>query len=84
MITAGWPQQGQYVDLKEKDISWQVGYVLLRNEHTLKLRFEGWQQKYDEIVHLPDDISIARNTKIQPFRTITRGYSGPQKHPGTR
>jgi len=48
------------------------------------VRSEGWGQKYDEVISISDDPTAIRNSRIQPFRSLLRGYTGLQKIPGVR
>lgn len=54
MLATDWPKVGQYVDFKDRDHLWQVGLVIFKNEHCLKIRNEGWCQRYDEIIPIGD------------------------------
>lgn len=38
MSLQDWPKVGQYVDFKDRDQAWQVGLVIFKNEHCLKIR----------------------------------------------
>jgi hypothetical protein len=84
MTTQEFPKIGHYVDFKDRDHYWQVGLVLAKNEHCIKIRNEGWPQKYDEIIAIADESSTFKCSKIQPFRSIVRGYTGQKKNPGSR
>jgi hypothetical protein len=84
MISQDWPRVGQYVDFKDHDNVWQVGLVLFKNEHHVKVRNEGWGQRYDEFISLPEDSNPSKNAKIQPFRSVVRGYTGVRKNPSAR
>ena len=52
MISPDWPSVGQYVDFKDHDHVWGVGLVLFKNDHYMKIRNEGWGQRYDEAINL--------------------------------
>lgn len=40
--------------------------------------------RYDEIIPLTDETSKLKNTRLQPFRSNIRGYTGSRKCPGIR
>ncbi len=84
MLATDWPKVGQYVDFKDRDHLWQVGFVIFKNEHCLKIRNEGWCQRYDEIIPIGDEANLLKNTRIQPFRSLIRGYTGQRKTPSVR
>ena len=50
MISQEWPKVGEYVDFKDQDQHWGVGLVVSKTEHFMKIRNEGWGQKYDELI----------------------------------
>lgn len=79
-----WPKVGQYVDFKGSGQVWEVGLVLAKSEHCIKIRSEGWGQRYDELVPLTDDTALNQHSRIQPFHTIIRGYTGVKKTPSPR
>ena len=84
MTSADWPAVGQYVDFKDHDHVWGVGLVLFKNDHYLKIRNEGWGQRYDETIPLTEDLFSTAHARIQPFRSIIRGYTGARKNPSPR
>jgi hypothetical protein len=83
-MAASWPQVGQYLDFRDRDNIWNVGLVIARNDSEIKVRSEGWAQKYDELIPISDDPTAIRNSRIQPFRSSIRGYTGTLKQPATR
>lgn len=38
MSSQEFPKVGQYVDFKDRDQFWQVGLVLAKKEHSIKIR----------------------------------------------
>ena len=46
-------QEHSFIDARDAEGEWRVGYVLNRNEKTryFKIRFDGWQAKWDEVSH---------------------------------
>jgi hypothetical protein len=47
--------EGDFIDAKDSQGDWRVGFIVARYEHTkvLKVRFDGWPTKYDEVRPLP-------------------------------
>jgi hypothetical protein len=84
MASAIWPQVGHYVDFRDRDNTWHVGLIVARNTSEIKVRSEGWAAKYDEVISVSDEPAVPRNSRIQPFRSLLRGYTGFQKIPGVR
>lgn len=81
-----WPRVGEYVDFKDKDNNpWQVGYIVSKAKSIVKVRSEGWSSKFDEVKHFPSQlIQLTAVTRVKPFRTIVRGYTGQVKNPALR
>lgn len=77
---------GEYVDFKDKDNNpWQVGYIVSKAKSIIKVRSEGWSGKFDEVSHFPSQlIQLNAATRVKPFRTIVRGYTGQVKNPALR
>ena len=42
-----WPKEGQYIDFKDSNSEWVVGYIVNRGTETLQVRSDGWSSKYD-------------------------------------
>ena len=44
-------KEGDFIDAKDNQGDWRVGYILAKNieKKTFKLRFDGWASKYDEV-----------------------------------
>ncbi len=40
-----------FIDAKDNQGDWRVGYIVGKYDHlkTYKVRFDGWQSKYDEV-----------------------------------
>jgi hypothetical protein len=47
-----WLQEGRLVDAKDRDGSWQVGLIVLADKDKVRIRFDGWPSKYDEVLLL--------------------------------
>lgn len=77
---------GEYVDFKDKDNNpWQVGYIVSKAKSIIKVRSEGWSGKFDEVIHFSSQlIQLTAATRVKPFRTIVRGYTGQVKNPALR
>ena len=52
MISSGeWLREKAYLDFHDKDSNfWRVGYAVAINQHTVKVRSEGWPSKFDEVL----------------------------------
>ena len=44
-------QESDFIDAKDNQSDWRVGYIVGKYDHikTFKVRFDGWQSKYDEV-----------------------------------
>ena len=44
-------QEFDFIDAKDNQGDWRVGYIVGKYDHlkTFKVRFDGWQSKYDEV-----------------------------------
>ena len=42
-----WPQEGQFVDFKDTNNEWVVGYIVGKTKDTVQVRSDGWASKYD-------------------------------------
>jgi hypothetical protein len=64
----------QYVDARDQVNNWCVGQIIETNSETqtVTVHFDGWSDKYN--VELPK-----KTSKIAPFRSYSRGYTGQQK-----
>ncbi len=42
---------GDFIDAKDNQGDWRVGYIVDKNNitKTFKVRFDGWPSKYDEV-----------------------------------
>ena len=47
-----WPKEGQYIDFKDSNSEWVVGYIINRGTETLQVRSDGWSSKYDIVTIL--------------------------------
>ena len=65
---------GQYCDSMDETKNWCLTEVKERlNDDTVKVRYEGWSLKFDEV------LSIRKSNKITHFRRFSKGYSGQKK-----
>lgn len=83
MSSQDWLKEYSYVDFKDRDGMWEVGVILDKNEHHIKIRLEGWASKYDEILPI-QETKQQINSKIKPFRSLIRGCRGVMKTPAIR
>ena len=63
-----------FVDAKDEVNNWCVGQVSEVNvdRGTVRIHFEGWSERYD--------VELRKNSsKMAPFRSQTRGYTGQRK-----
>ena len=60
-----------FVDAKDTVQNWWVAKAIDVEEtkEELNLHFDGWSTKYDEVLPF-------LSTRIEPFRMITKGYTG--------
>ena len=79
MISSDWPLVGDYLDFKDRNGIWRAGLVLVKTDMHLKIRLDGFCQRFDEVIAIPEDIHALKNARIQPFRTVVRGYTGQKK-----
>lgn len=79
-----WLQPGRYVDVKDKYGDWLVGYILEAENGYLKVRMDGWEMKYDEVTIYDIQLIPIGSSKLKPFRSRVRGYTGQKKSPGVR
>ena len=82
-MASDWLSEQQYVDFRERDGGWQVGLVMIKTPDYIKVRCDGWSSRYDESLY-HSEVGTGRNSRIQPFRSVVRGYTGMQKTPGLR
>lgn len=64
-----------YVDAKDGLNNWCVGEIVDVNkqEQTVKVHFEGWGQRYDEVFKF-------NSLRINFFRKYSEGYTGQKKN----
>lgn len=62
------------MDARDQVNNWCVGQIIDINSETqtVTVHFDGWSDKYN--VELPK-----KTSKIAPFRSYSRGYTGQQK-----
>lgn len=45
-----WLRTGCFVDLKDKQGDWRVSLVLNITKTQIRVRYDGWSSKYDEVI----------------------------------
>ena len=60
-----------YIDVKDSVQNWWVTKAIQIDEikEEINLHFDGWVTKYDETIPFA-------STRMEPFRMITKGYTG--------
>jgi hypothetical protein len=62
-------QKGEYCDAQDETKQWCVGEIIERTDDKIKVHFEGWSNKFDEVWSF-------KNRKVEHFRRYSRGYTG--------
>ena len=72
-------QEGYFIDAKDNQGDWRVGYIIEKNVNSrfFKIRFDGWSSKYDEFFKFT-------TFRLADFRSVVVGYTGQKKNPGIR
>lgn len=75
-----------FLDARDAEGDWRVGYVLERNEKAryFRVRFDGWQAKWDEVISFEIQTYFFSSPKLRHFRTMTLGYTGQKVHAAIR
>jgi hypothetical protein len=62
-------EKGNFCDAQDETKSWCVGEIVERTDDKLKVHFEGWSSKFDEVWSI-------KNKKVEHFRRYSKGYTG--------
>ena len=68
-------QKGKYCDAMDETKLWCVAEIIEKDGDKIKIHFEGWSNKHDEVINLN---SYQRN-KVAPFRKYSKNYTGQKK-----
>lgn len=59
---------GKYVDFKDNTTyDWQVGFIISQTGNKVKVRTEGWSDKYDEVQFHTFRMSPSLQIVLNPF-----------------
>ncbi len=67
--------KGNFCDAMDETKNWCVAEVIEKNENIIKIHFEGWSAKHDEIINLGN----FQKNKVAPFRKHSKLYTGQKK-----
>jgi len=78
--------QNSYIDAIDANGSWRIARILKKTGDVIKLTFEGWSHRWDEVKLLKYMVKIAffqdykiHSNKIAPFKKNTPPFTGPTK-----
>jgi len=72
---------GNYVDSLDEAKTWCLGEIMMRNGDVVKVHYEGWSSKFDEVIVKSNKImSIKKVNKINHFRRYSKGYTGQKRN----
>jgi hypothetical protein len=72
---------GNYVDSLDEAKTWCLGEIMMRNGDVVKVHYEGWSSKFDEVIVKSNKImSIKKVNKINNFRRYSKGYTGQKRN----